>query len=94
MKCANFDTSGYTHKLVKIHDSNLYHIAWIVRPASSSLFSKALILMYDCFYYSNVVTLVSYLLLLCKVRIHALCQYLVRFSYNNEMCAVFVLHAF
>jgi len=45
MKCTNCDTSGYTHKLVEIHDSNLYHIARIARPASSSLFNIALILM-------------------------------------------------
>ena len=44
MKCTNYDTTGYIHKFVKIHYSNLYHIPWIVRPASSSLFNRALIL--------------------------------------------------
>jgi hypothetical protein len=29
MQCTVYETGGYTHKLVKMHDLNLYHIPWI-----------------------------------------------------------------
>lgn len=29
MKCTNYAISGYTHELVKIHSSSLYHILWV-----------------------------------------------------------------